>query len=426
MTVASEICRIQWAKADIKTAIEAKWVTVPSNLTIDWYACCIDAISWWDWLLPITQPTIAWIAEHWKNCICWDDPDDDSCRWTQLTCWTWTTLVRKEWSDPTSIDDWVAVVTNTTRDQYASTYYSDWWLTNWCTYHYRAFANVSVWEPSCSSVICLTPTKWFDVDFLLVAWGWGWWGSCYYKAAWWGWAGWVIQCSKYQIWNIDTACVTIWAWGTYWYRWAWGSWWNSTFTSSWFSFTAYWGWYWAWPEWCWGSGWSWWGWGPEYYWCWRWGSWVSWQWYAWWGGSTDQTGGSWGWAGWAWGGWYNYWNNPGWLWIISSIDWTSKCYAWWGWGWQWASYTHCWNNNWCYWGWDWWQRCWRWASSATTYWSWWWGSAWCWSYWWSWCQWIFIMRYNKNCWYDISWWCKYECWDYCIHCFTSAWTLTFN
>lgn len=45
MTIASEITRLQWAKADIKTAIENKWVTVPSSAKLDTYDTYIDQIS---------------------------------------------------------------------------------------------------------------------------------------------------------------------------------------------------------------------------------------------------------------------------------------------------------------------------------------------------------------------------------------------
>lgn len=45
MSVASEISRLQQAKADIKTAIEGKGVTVPSNATLDEYADLVDSIS---------------------------------------------------------------------------------------------------------------------------------------------------------------------------------------------------------------------------------------------------------------------------------------------------------------------------------------------------------------------------------------------
>lgn len=45
MSVASEIQRIQGAKADIKSAIEAKGVTVPSATTLDEYAALIGNIQ---------------------------------------------------------------------------------------------------------------------------------------------------------------------------------------------------------------------------------------------------------------------------------------------------------------------------------------------------------------------------------------------
>ena len=45
MSIATEISRIQSAKADIKTAIEAKGVTVPSSATIDTYDDYVSQIS---------------------------------------------------------------------------------------------------------------------------------------------------------------------------------------------------------------------------------------------------------------------------------------------------------------------------------------------------------------------------------------------
>lgn len=56
MTIASEITRLQWAKADIKTAIENKWVTVPASAKLDTYDTYIDQIeTWWfDWILWVS------------------------------------------------------------------------------------------------------------------------------------------------------------------------------------------------------------------------------------------------------------------------------------------------------------------------------------------------------------------------------------
>lgn len=45
MTIASEIQRLQWAKADMQISIGNKWVTVPSTAKLDEYAWYIDQIQ---------------------------------------------------------------------------------------------------------------------------------------------------------------------------------------------------------------------------------------------------------------------------------------------------------------------------------------------------------------------------------------------
>lgn len=45
MSVTSEITRLQNAKADLKTAIESKGVTVPSDTKLDGYADLVDSIE---------------------------------------------------------------------------------------------------------------------------------------------------------------------------------------------------------------------------------------------------------------------------------------------------------------------------------------------------------------------------------------------
>lgn len=52
MSIATEITRIQQAKADIKTAIEAKGVTVPSSATIDTYDDYVSQISGGGAIIP--------------------------------------------------------------------------------------------------------------------------------------------------------------------------------------------------------------------------------------------------------------------------------------------------------------------------------------------------------------------------------------
>lgn len=45
MAISDEIARLQQAKADLKTAIEGKGVTVPSNATLDDYPALVDSIE---------------------------------------------------------------------------------------------------------------------------------------------------------------------------------------------------------------------------------------------------------------------------------------------------------------------------------------------------------------------------------------------
>ena len=45
MSIASEITRLQNAKASLKTSIENKGVTVPSATTLDGYASLVDSIT---------------------------------------------------------------------------------------------------------------------------------------------------------------------------------------------------------------------------------------------------------------------------------------------------------------------------------------------------------------------------------------------
>lgn len=421
MTIASEISRLQQAKSDIKTAIEGKWVEVGSNVKLDEYAACIWEIQQWatEWILPITAPTLTGVAEHWKNCLKLNDPDNDSCRWTQLTCWTKSTVVRKVWSSPASIDDWTVVFTTTTKDQYASTYYVDSWLTNWCTYHYRAFADVSVWKPNCSSVVCLKPTAWATISVMLVWWWGGGWGWCYdndFCWWWWGWWWQVVICNSLSIWAQTT--VVIWA------GWAW---WRCDKVTNWWdtkvgTVIAYWWWHWwkAFSSWS-----SWWNW-----WWWWWRGWYWWAWcnYCWWDACNYS---SW-WGGWwAWGNWYKstsqYEPWDWWSWCYTNFSWV-YCYYAWGGGWWLSSWWA--DRNvarwWAWWWWTWWKSHGDWCG-ATYYW-WWWGGYWWWygwCYWWAWFQWLVIIKYPTSCWYTITWWqCCYTCNWYKYHCFTSNWTIT--
>jgi len=246
-----------------------------------------------------------------------------------------------------------------------------------------------------------TFTKWPDVSIdysmikyidMLLIWWWGWaWYNCN-QWGWWGWAWWYIENNCYPIlqWSYP---ITIWAW---WCMHC--NWWNSTFDK----FFAYWGWAWAngasveqWARW-----WSWWWWNSSYdnAYCGQWNRW------GWWYYNRPQVAS--GWGGWAWSPWCDATTSQApswWNWKCSCISWSCVWYAWW-WNWKDCCCNRYWN------GWCWWRWCW-----------WWWGETWMQE---EWKSWVFIARYPTACWYNITWWTKYTCWGYTIHCFTSNWTLT--
>lgn len=65
MSIATEITRIQQAKADIKTAIEAKGVTVPSSATIDTYDDYVSQISGGGGGGTIPSAFTSWEYDDW-------------------------------------------------------------------------------------------------------------------------------------------------------------------------------------------------------------------------------------------------------------------------------------------------------------------------------------------------------------------------
>lgn len=262
---------------------------------------------------------------------------------------------------------------------------------------------------------------WIVADYLLVWWGGAWWRwfCCWGWGGWWGW--WIVyrENEKIPSWSY---CVQIWTW------WTWNA--STTVVINWgdscfWNIIAYW-WWGGWPMqnmYSWARWWNWWSsWWPagccDAYRCvpsWKW---VIWQWNPWWGNC---------WRTW-WGGWWyrEWWNKEvfsarWWCWLNSDISWTSYRYSsWWRWWWCCCCAWYCW------WWWSW-PYCCAWCN-ATTYWSgWWWGSygATC-RKWGNGCPGIFILRYPTSCWYSVTWWTKYECNWYCIHCFTSNGTLEIN
>lgn len=88
-------------------------------------------------------------ARNSKVDITWVDPKDkyatpegEQMEDTDqlVSVWSYTKIVRKEGSQPTSPSDGVTVCTNTIRNQYQSTIFEDTGVTNGVTYYYAAYA----------------------------------------------------------------------------------------------------------------------------------------------------------------------------------------------------------------------------------------------------------------------------------------------
>ena len=69
----------------------------------------------------------------------WTDPNTSVYNGSTLSTWSSTIIVRKEGSAPTSIKDGTVVLTNTTKNKYSSTPYTDSNVTVGKTYYYRFY-----------------------------------------------------------------------------------------------------------------------------------------------------------------------------------------------------------------------------------------------------------------------------------------------
>lgn len=88
MTIASEITRLQWAKSDIKTSIEWKGVSVPSDAKLDTYSGYIDQIVQWGSRMSGLQLKTVWINQSQGSLNIWG-----SMSWLQNDTPYWCALI---------------------------------------------------------------------------------------------------------------------------------------------------------------------------------------------------------------------------------------------------------------------------------------------------------------------------------------------
>lgn len=247
---------------------------------------------------------------------------------------------------------------------------------------------------------------WPRLDIFLLWWWGGWWwvgqtnSNCYWCSWWWGaWEFVIYYWAEVSLWEHT---IVVWAWWAWWAANANGwKWWCSCFDdkrADWWWYGA--GWYYNWSNNGWCSHWSWWG--RSWWRCYMVG--CQWLWntsnarsFAWWGAGWDATYN---------GSTFEWWSGK-----TTDFTWVYKIY-WCG------GYT---TAIWC-----------CYPRDANT-----WdgglGSCQCNCPWWAWGSWFIAVRYPIDWSYCISsstWWTCSQvniCWTcYCVHCFTSSWTLTIS
>lgn len=216
MTIASEIQRLQTAKADIKTAIESKWVTIPSSAKLDSYDGYISQIVDWRWY-------VIWWALSWTVITTWQ------WGWNNYwwTIWTYMSVIQKDWNlfgvaawrhYTSSSNDWVCYWTFGKKSNQA--FY--WWSTPLISSTADSYFESAWWQNSQD----LSKLK------LKLVYRWSW-----------SWINWV-QYYNYMDIDIDAWTITKWeAWTQTYYwdnnplpaNWVSVGWWNIQWYTNWWA-----------------------------------------------------------------------------------------------------------------------------------------------------------------------------------------------
>lgn len=271
MTIASEINRLQIAKSCLKSSIESKWVSVPSDLTLDGYYACVDAIQTWPKILKFLVVWWGWgwwawsmrtNYGYWWGWWWWGWWEIKTCDSFSTYCKTFSITVWAGWNWATSCE-WA------------------WWWGGNSSIGWVATARW--WWGGKGSGSCAKPWDWWN------SWEWNlwsvhdWW-TCVWIGCncWWGWWGWWVSW-LYK--STTYKCRIWWHWTCidwYWYS-SWGNGWNWACWCSlpdWDSSCNYWAWGWAGNSvaaWNWVNYWAWWGWGWANPWWWRKTCWWNWK-----------------------------------------------------------------------------------------------------------------------------------------------------
>ena len=128
MTIASEITRLQWAKANARTSIINKWVDVPANASVEDYHTYIDQIQQW-----VPQEDYDLVVSIWKWAAI-GYPDKNS--WTYVSWFWWDSFMCKIWNYVFMIGGY----------SYADRWSSWHWLFGWNVWIYYKTVWASSWS----------------------------------------------------------------------------------------------------------------------------------------------------------------------------------------------------------------------------------------------------------------------------------------
>lgn len=143
MTIASEITRLQWAKADIKTSIESKGVTVPGDAKLDTYDTYIDQIVTWVSSLNGVKLYNYMISQNadqpeLTSVVSWEDGDS----------MYWLCGVKMEWDRNNTTTYWIYVFKRTSLTADFTYKYSASSTSQWLRWHdlWNAFYVYKNWN----------------------------------------------------------------------------------------------------------------------------------------------------------------------------------------------------------------------------------------------------------------------------------------
>ena len=191
MTIASEIARLQQAKACMKSSIESKWVTVPSDLKLQWYSDCINCIQqWWSiWDIPFFTSTWSSSWNSWTRwlrdfavCNVWDYVffsfvENWYCSsWDAMTANVW---YYKKWNK----DLWKSSqrdIINMCKNDYSCTWYTAIKVCWNCVYFCMWACSARCWHKciySCFNMTNDTFSNWQSWVLWDWYWYWDWWYS---------------------------------------------------------------------------------------------------------------------------------------------------------------------------------------------------------------------------------------------------------